>query len=458
MWERISRPWSFRQQIVVLTASVTAFAMLLLALVLQLVLAGIADRDVDRVLADRAESVIGATEPNASSTGFSVPAGAVDEGVAVYDSQGRLVAGAPAPRLRQAYERRATITRSVVDGVGDVSRVRAEPFTVGGSSGVVVVNEYLQPYEEAERLALIVSLATGAMTVAAAAGVAAWAIRKALKPVERMASTASDWSEHDLARRFSLGAPTNEITALGATLDTLLDRVSTAIRSEQRLTSELAHELRTPLTTIQGTADLMLMREGEQLTDSARHDVREISNASRRMAHTIAALLEVARTEATVLQAGHSQLNEVIADVLGELRDDSIRLEVDVEDIRLAMPHGLAVRTLSPVVHNAVCHANGVVELSGHRHSGQVEVWVRDDGPGVPPELRAVIFEPSTTTAAGGTGAGLGLALARRVARGAGGEVSLRTPDSEAPAAETGVGAGAGAGAGATFVVRLPLA
>ena len=432
-----------------LTASVTAFAMLLLALVLQLVLASIADRDVDRVMTDRAEAVISAVQADASAAGFSVPDSALDEGVAVYDSQGRLVAGGPAPRLRDEYQRRARTSSTTVEGVGDLSRVRAEPFTVDGATGVVVVNEYLKPYEEAERLALIVSLVTGVMTVAAAAGVAAWATRRALLPVERMASTASDWSEHDLSRRFGLGPPTNEITALGSTLDTLLDKVSAAIRSEQRLTSELAHELRTPLTTIQGTADLIVMREGQDLTAKAREDLQEISGASRRMAHTIAALLDVARTEATVLEAGHSQLADVLTDVLGDIRDDSVRLVADVQDVRLAVPHPLAVRMLSPVVHNAVRHARASVTLSERRTPGRIDVLVQDDGLGVDPKIQEVIFEPGTTTAPNGTGAGLGLAIARRVARGVGGEVLLEhSGDTGSPTLPTG----------ATFVVRIPLA
>ena len=447
-WARVARSWSFRQQIVALTASVTALAMLLLAFVLQLLLSSIADRDVDRVLTERAEAVISVIDEDASASGFSVPDGAVDEGVAVYDSRGRLVAGGSAPRLRDEYQRRSGVARATVDAVGDFSRIRAEPFAVGDAAGVVVVNEYLQPYEEAERLALIVSLVTGVMTVAAAAAVAAWATRRALRPVAKMASTASVWSEHDLSRRFGLGPPSNEITALATTLDTLLDKVSAAIRSEQRLTSELAHELRTPLTVIQGTADLMLMRESEDLTAAAREDLQAISGASRRMAHTITTLLDAARTEATVLEAGHSQLAEVLADVLGDIHDDTVLLEVDVQDARLAVPHPLAVRMLSPVVHNAVRHARARVLLSEHRTPGQVEVRVEDDGPGVDRTLQDVIFEPGTTTAPNGTGSGLGLAIARRVARGVGGEVALDdTGDEKSPTLSTG----------ATFVVRIPL-
>ena len=82
-----------------------------------------------------------------------------------------------------------------------------------------------------------------------------------------MAQRASEWSEHDLSHRFSLGPPTNELESLGSTLDQLLDRVTSAILSEQRLTAELAHELRTPLTNIQGSAGLALMRGVRDVED-----------------------------------------------------------------------------------------------------------------------------------------------------------------------------------------------
>ena len=70
-------------------------------------------------------------------------------------------------------------------------------------------------------------------------------------------------------------------------------------------------------------------------------------------------------------------------------------------------------------------------------------VIVADDGPGVEPEAREVLFEPGARTAGvnGHRGAGLGLPLARRLAKAIGGDVTLAPP---AP------------GAGAQFEVRLP--
>ncbi len=413
---------SFRRQIVILTACVTAFAMALLALVLQLILADFASSTVDRVLEDRADAVASATI-SASTDTVVVPTADLDAGIVVYDAAGTLVAGASSERLRQDFEDLATSTTTVFRTVGDTDRVIGLPFTTAaGDSAVVVVAERLAPYEEAEFLALIASLATGTLATLAAAAIASYVTTRALRPVAVLASTAAQWSEHDLGRRFALGEPTNEITALAATLDTLLDKVSTAIHSEQRLTSELAHELRTPLTAVQGTADLALL--DDDLSPEGREALEEISEAGHRMAATITALLEVARTEASMRDASSSSISAVVEDVLAALPADGPAVRVDVLDHRIAAPRSIAVRALAPLVANAFRFAHSRVSVSTSVGAdGHLRVVVEDDGPGVLRDTEE-IFRPGITTS-GGSGAGLGLSIARRMARSVGGDIEL---------------------------------
>ena len=413
---------SFRGQILVLTACVTAFAMVLLAVVVQLILAAQTNRDVDRVLEDRADAVAGSTTSRSAREPLSVQETDLDRGVVVYDADGALVAGSVPAGLGGTYADLSTTDTSRRRDVGDDRRVLAVPFsTATGAQGVVIVDEVLTPYDKAEFYALLVSLATGATATGAAAALAAWVTRRALRPVAEMASTAAEWSEHDLSRRFDLGPRTNELTALAATLDTLLDKVTAAIRSEQRLTSELAHELRTPLTTIQATADLVLL--GDDLTPAVREDVQEISGASRRMASTIATLLELARTQRDVSESAVSSLAHVVDEAV-RTTPTEIPMDVDVPDLRLGLPHVLAVRALAPVVANAVRFAaTGVKIHVAPTATPAVDLIVEDDGPGVAGH-REDIFHAGATSG-GGSGAGLGLALARRVARSCGGDVEL---------------------------------
>src|SRR5262249_37969751 len=152
----------------------------------------------------------------------------------------------------------------------------AEPFTTShGQRGVVVVSQEATPYERAEMYALFATIGIGLLVIGLTVVIARRVTSQALAPVTQMAERAADWREHDLAHRFDLDPADDELARLGETLDRLLDRVAMAIRSEQRLTSELAHELRTPLTAIQGSADLALMRGGAD--DETRADLIEIS-------------------------------------------------------------------------------------------------------------------------------------------------------------------------------------
>jgi signal transduction histidine kinase len=412
--------------------------MVLLAMVLQLVLERVATSDLQRVVHDRASAVTSSIHVTPEGQ-ITVPRSQLTPGVAVYLSGGTLVKGSVPESLEDDYTDLSVTTRVRVLRRNDSNvLIEAAPFHKSGVSGVVIVTEQQGPYDEAERLALVVSLVTGILATGAAAAVAAWVTRRALRPVEEMARTASDWSEHDLGRRFALGSPTNEITALAATLDGLLDRVQGVIHSEQRLTAELAHELRTPLTSIRGDADLILMRG--KLPDSERQAVEEVAAAAKRMSTTISTLLELARNESSMVEASQSSL----ADVLDEVRRDTppaegVALDVHVDGVRLGIPQPLAVRALAPVVANALRYARSRVSVTASRDGhGYVEVGVRDDGPGISAAVAESLFEPGTTS--GGT-TGLGLALSRRIARSSGGDVAV-SPDSRPGAT--------------TFTVRLP--
>jgi len=244
---------SFRRQLVVLTGVVATLVAVALVVIVQVVLAGTASEAVRRVLEDRADAVTSATG-GTPEKGLNVPEARLDPGVAVYDGAGRLVAGEIPPALGKAFSRLSGSTRTATSQADGDYELLARPFTTSsGTSGVVVVAEPLAPYENDERDALAVSLVAGVVIVTLALVLTAWTSRRALAPVAQMARTAEQWSDRDLDRRFALGEPTNEIRALGHTLDGLLDRVAQAILAEQRLTSELAHELRTPLTAIQAS-------------------------------------------------------------------------------------------------------------------------------------------------------------------------------------------------------------
>ncbi|MDE0775824.1 MAG: HAMP domain-containing sensor histidine kinase [Nocardioides sp.] len=431
-------PATVRRRLVALTGTLSAFVALTLVVVVQVVLAGASTSAVERVLADRADAVIDSAEATSDPGTLTVSSTRLDPGVAVYGADGARVAGTVPPSLREGFERLSHSAVEQTTEVGEAYSVLARPFALdGGTRGVVVVAEPLAPYENDEHTALVVSITAGALMIVLALALATWISRKALAPVQVMADTAREWSEHDLERRFDLGPPTDEIRSLGHTLDELLDKVAAAIRAEQRLTSELAHELRTPLTAIQGTAELLAMRP--DLDEQLREDVEDIRAGCRAMATTMSVLLEIARRQASGSPTSTTSAAELTALVLEQHVRPGLRLDL-APDLLLAAPPQVVLRALTPLLHNALAVADNVTLTSEVSPDPAISLLhVSDDGPGIDAAVVGRLFQPGTTTR-DGAGSGLGLSLARRVARSVGGDVALLHAT----------------GAGTTFVVSLP--
>ena len=331
-------------------------------------------------------------------------------------------------------------------GLGEEMRLYAIPVTQNGVRyGTVVAAVSLDPYEETGRAALIGSLILAALLLGAITVISRWMLGRALLPVSRMTESAARWSEQDLDHRFELGEPYDELTRLAATLDGLLERIAASLRHEQRFTAELSHELRTPLARLKGQTELMLRRER---TPQEYHDALEaIDRNVDEMTRTVETLVAAARHEAGLTQAT-SDLRDAVSSAVDAARpaDSSITVHVTLpeEPVRVSAEHELLIRIVQPLVDNACRYGRSTVDVELVRNGSVASVNVVDDGPGVAGDEGERIFEPGARGSAGsapGQGAGLGLSLARRLARSAGGDVTV------APST-----------AGGQFSIRLPLA
>jgi two-component system OmpR family sensor kinase len=243
-----------------------------------------------------------------------------------------------------------------------------------------------------------------------------------------MTDAVADWSEHDLGRRFALGPPRDELTALAAMLDKLLGRIESSVRHEQRLTAELSHELRTPLAAMRTDTDLALRRE--RSPEELRTALEAVRGHVERMQQVVDALMTAAehdagsgRADADALSAARIAVERARPDA--DRRGVRLRLDGGAESASVAADRELTVQILGPLLDNAVRYGKSTVEVEIAQQNGSVVFDVLDDGPGVDDSEVERIFEPGSRGSAGDgrRGAGLGLALARRLARAAGGEV-----------------------------------
>lgn len=362
----------------------------------------------------------------------------------VFDGQRLLEAPRAPEHIQEAARSLAGGPERSVE-VAESARLYAIPVTMGGvRHGTVVAAVSLNPYEETGRTALIASIALAALLLGAVTVISRWMLGRALLPVSRMTESAARWSEHDLDQRFELGEPYDELTRLAATLDGLLARIAASLRHEQRFTAELSHELRTPLARIKGETELTLRRE--RTPDDYRIALEAIDGNVDEMTRTVETLVAAARHEAGLTQATsdlRAAVDTAVEAAAPTAAGMAVRLVLPDEPVLVAAEQELLTRIVQPIVDNACRYGYSAVDVEVVRNGAAAWVHVVDDGPGVTGDERERIFEPGSqgdAAASGGEGAGLGLSLARRLARSAGGDVTV-TPDV----------------AGGRFSVRLPL-
>lgn len=210
------------------------------------------------------------------------------------------------------------------------------------------------------------------------------------------------------------------------------------------MAASLAHQLRTPLaaallyTGNLGKPDLPAESRGK-FADKATGQLR-------RLERLIQDVLLFARGESIgrdVIAVGEL-LAEAAHTVEPLLREGGIAFEVADRSQGAVLVGGRKALygALVSLLENAMqaMPGGGKICLSACRSGDQLAIAVRDNGPGIGPELRERIFEPFFTTR--GLGTGLGLAIALGVARAHGGGIALHSEP----------------GAGAEFVITLPLA
>lgn len=268
---------------------------------------------------------------------------------------------------------------------------------------------------------------------------------------EAIASVARRVADGDLRARVKLTIGDDEVVQLAHDIDEMVRRLAILVESQQRFIANAAHELRSPLTALYGELQLALRRE--RTKEEYHQTIEEALDAARRLkalAEDLLALARIAETrEPPTTPVSLQEVARGAASwVASEAKRRSIELTIDTdESIVLGRAMDLE-RMLRNLMDNAVRHSpvGGRVRVEAKSAGPDVQIFVSDDGPGVPDSERERIFEPFFRAAAErrrDDGSGLGLAIVREIARMHGGDVSVE---------------GGPNGRGALFRARLPAA
>jgi two-component system, OmpR family, sensor kinase len=271
----------------------------------------------------------------------------------------------------------------------------------------------------------VVALVLGALLLRRATAVA-------IAPLGDIAAAADRTARGHLGERLRPDDPSTELGHLAVAYDQMLDSLEAAAdraRDEEersrRFLDDAAHQLRTPIAGIRASVETLLSTDDPVHRDRLMANlVRETSRSSR----VLRDLLTMAR-----LDTGRPPAPQP-TDLVALCRDEVERTQSLAPELAVTCTTGQpgpvqadidpsAIReAVANLLDNARRHAESTIEVAVREDAGGWTIDVHDDGPGVAPEARALIFERFATLDGLG-GSGLGLPIARSIARAHGGDL-----------------------------------
>lgn len=250
--------------------------------------------------------------------------------------------------------------------------------------------------------------------------------RTLLSRIDTVNQTAQQVSDGDFSRRVPLSGHDDEFDELAGHLNAMLSRIDKLLTGMRQVTDNIAHDLRQPLTRIRNRIEVTLMTE--RSNSEYRQALQESLADTTALMETFTALLEISQAEAGSFRGewGSVDLSDML-ESLGELYQDES--EAQHKHFELHVEPGLTVtgnrhllaQATSNLLDNALKYApdGSTIQLQASQDKHRsVSVSVSDNGPGIPENQRANVFDRfyRLETDRSTPGNGLGLSLVKAVA------------------------------------------
>lgn len=303
---------------------------------------------------------------------------------------------------------------------GDEVLTFTAPLAQGGKL-VLTVNARPLRQLQAELtglIALLVVLSVGTGTV-----VATVTARRLAEPMRHVAERAARLGAGDFRpdpNRYGV----EELDMVAQALDTSGSALADLVQRERDLVGDVSHQLRSRLTALQ----LRL----ETMAGSSSPDVAEDAAAALEQSERLTKVLEELLAAAGAARSVQAEPIDLATELPAIAADWRELLRADGRALRVRVPDGLLARAtpgrlreaIGVLLDNSQRHGTGTVTITARRGEATAVIEVSDNGPGVPEELAAHVFERGVS---GGGSTGVGLALARALVDADGGRLELST-------------------------------
>lgn len=292
--------------------------------------------------------------------------------------------------------------------------------------------------------ASMITYGIAAIIVLGAIGAVGWFVAgRLLSPIQHLRETADAITIADLGTRIPTQG-NDDISDLTRTVNSMLDRLEGSVDVQRQLLDDVRHELKTPITVVRGHLELMDATDPADVDNTRALGIAELDRMTR-LVEDIDMLASVEGGEPLTL--GDIDVG-ALTRRLGELVEVIPGHTWQIEAVADAQVQGDPDRLLQAwlqLADNAAKYtpAGTTVEVGSSEVAGEVHLWVRDHGPGIPPAARHRIFRRFDR--GGGRraigGSGLGLAIVDAIVKAHGGLCDITDTS----------------GGGATFVLRIPV-
>ncbi|MEU3304943.1 MULTISPECIES: ATP-binding protein [unclassified Streptomyces] len=295
-------------------------------------------------------------------------------------------------------------------------------IATGEQGETVVVEESRSTVTREVGRTLMIIGAVALLAVVAAVLLAVRQANKLASPLTDLAETAERLGSGDPRPRHKrYGVP--ELDRVADVLDSSAERIARMLTAERRLAADASHQLRTPLTALSMRLEEISVTDDP---DTVKEEATIALTQVERLTDVVQRLLTNARDPRTG-SAVAFDLDEVVKQQIEEWRPayrSAGRAIVcsGKQPLRAVGTPGAVAQVLAALIENSLMHGGGTVALRSRVTGNQAVVEVTDEGPGVPADLGARIFE---RTISGRNSTGIGLAVARDLAEADGGRLEL---------------------------------
>ncbi|MGE2688590.1 HAMP domain-containing sensor histidine kinase [Mycolicibacterium pulveris] len=416
---------SLRWRVMLLAMSMVAMVVVLMAVAVWAVVSQALYDDVDNQLRSRARLLI-------ESGSLQVDPSKAIEGTAYSDVNAMLVI--PGRAIYTANQRgetlplgepeKAVLRGELIMSLRTANHQRVLAMRLSNDSSLLISKSMAPTAQVLKRLGTVLSI-VGGIGVAVAAMAGGAVARAGLRPVARLTEAAERVARTDDLRPIPV-VGSDELARLTEAFNMMLRALAESRDQQARLVTDAGHELRTPLTSLRTNVELLMasMEPGApRLPDEEMAGLRaDVIAQIQELSTLVGDLVDLTRDDAGVVIHEPVDMTEVIDRSLERVRRrrNDIDFDVDVTPWQVYGDSGGLGRAVLNLLDNAAKWSppgGRVVVRMAQIDPVHAELVVSDEGPGIPPQERQLVFERffRSTSARAMPGSGLGLAIVKQI-------------------------------------------